>query len=138
MPEATDWQALDARIAREVMEYYTWDGLTAKHHEEPPPEPINPWWWADGEDGATIVVQMRHWQPHKDVAQALAALEVLRAKGHDTSIDQKAGGPRCWVTIWSKNAPRHIVEIHDLLPKAICLALESWLDAHKEKQDDPG
>jgi len=141
-----EWRALDQRIACEIMGLLTWDDLTPAERQDyidvTPKKfldmSLERWkknYWKRQYESVFPLHAFSGWQPHLDVEQALRALDAVRVKGHDISIDQKTGEPRCWVTIWMENAP-HIVETHDLLPKAICLAIEQWLDAQEEEQQD--
>jgi len=126
MPE-TDWYALDRQIAAEVMGFTREDvygaralfwvsrsGITKYLVERP-----DSYAWMDWDV----------WQPHKKVAQALMALDVLVKRGVDVSIYTWHHDPN--YTVWMVPAERRRpswVDYHAKYAKALCLAIRSCLD----------
>ena len=130
MPEKTDaeWQALDARIAREVM------GLKQA--------------CIDGDlcwvtpafnyrylvcDSAILRIEPEYkvWQPHKDVAQALMAADKICDQGWDRELQRLGNAQRTYASFWRYDPfdPQTLGSYADSDAPAICLAIEKWLDA---------
>ena len=137
MPK-TDWQALGRRIAREVMGWVQWDELSADNQQLIPIYNRRTWLTLDelGCPHSTDLLY-KDWQPHKDVAQA------LMAKDHIV----KQAWPGCRFTMdsvqhsgsraWFRRGEQIYHGDHKTDAKVICLAIEEWMDAQKELQDDP-
>lgn len=125
MPK-TDWQALDALIARDVMGY---------HEETSYDLPV---WAGTRNDGTEHWIAMYAWRPHKDVVQALKVLDALAEKyglGHNVSRAVHTRTYSAWLSdgfqVWREM-------FHAKRAKAICLAIKNFLDAPKELQDAEG
>lgn len=67
------------------------------------------------------------------------ALDAVAKKGFDVSIRFRHYDSQCevWIVPAECRSPCWL-GINAELGRAICLALEQWLDAQKEKQDDSG
>ena len=136
MPEA-EWQALDARIAQEVM------GWILKRYSEAPTFDAQRlvWYVPVGNQRQSLQFRMwkEEWQPHKDVAQAMMALDVVVKRGFDTDIKTRHYDSlrEIWIVPAECRGPCWL-GVHESRAKAICLAAEQWMDAPKELQDDPG
>ena len=126
----TDWQALDARIAREVMGRL--DGQMApslRLIDKAPP---------DSEACDLYQVVRPVWQPHKNVAQALMVKDKIVRDDWCFDLSNRPG-TLAVVYFWQMLHPMIGIQGKaESDAKAICLATEAWLDAQKEKQDDPG
>lgn len=174
----TDWQALDARIAPEIMGWMQWDelpsetqtaflalsdacGATRFHHttslEMKPTTQWNEvrldrlrrsWWSLKAEDPAsdqsecpTMVMWIYDWQPHNDVAQALMAADKICDQGWDRELTRLGSAKKRYASFWKYRPIGDCYTLHgyaDTNAKALCLAMEKWMDAQREKQDDPG
>ena len=133
----SDWQALDARIAREVMGW----------HQNPNAIAYPDWLNEEGKATGYCLfgalpyrMSFPAWQPHKEVAQALMAVRKIVQQGWGFQL-------RIFIDYREPDALKSAAELwnYDVLPsegyeetdpKAICLALEEWMDAQKEKQDE--
>jgi len=79
------------------------------------------------------------WWPHKDKAQAMNALEAARAKGCWSTVQMRDGKYkpyRCrlsWGWDSEKCTWQHDDREGDELLETICLAIETYLDAQKER-----
>lgn len=128
-----EWQALSARLAREVMGFEEqdaygegilfWVSETDKEYlvEEP-----DSYAWMDWEV----------WEPYLDVAQAMRVLDRIVARGCDASlkIHHHDSQREVWLTPPECRGPCRL-GIDDSLASAICLAAEAWLDRDKEAAD---
>lgn len=126
MPE-TDWQALDARIAR----------MMGFEQKEAHGEGALFWVSDDGEEylverpDSYAWMDWDVWQPHKNVAQALEAAEALFALGYSLEIARYPYYEmEHEVWIWSPR-PGHDNWFgrHTMRAKAICSAIGAFLDA---------
>lgn len=114
-----DWQVLDARIAREVMGY----SHSYAHGADC-------WSYSLGPRSGAVILQSQ-WQPHKDVSQALMAVHQIIEQGWWFRLD---AGCRFYAGVrarfaWAASYKAYYVGYDKLEAKAICLALEAWLDA---------
>ena len=154
MPEATDWHALDARIAREVMGYLSWDDLPAKARDAILDHENAQWrcaleemhrmmWWEACEEWphgfwwVSADLRLEDWQPHKNVAQAMLALRTLLAKIGSNATAKIAMRPladlyRVTIQNWvaTGGVPAMLVRSPhvDNEMHAICLAIEACLN----------
>lgn len=133
----SDWQALDARIAREVMGWVKWDGLPVDNQELVAIYNRRIWLRLD-ESGCPHSTDLlyKDWRPHENVAQALMAVRKIVQQGWAFQL-------RIYIDYREPHVLKSAAELwnYDVLPcegyeetdsKAICLAIEAWLDA----QDD--
>ena len=156
MPKRTDaeWQALDARIAREVMGWVKWNEIPQAEREAVPEVTGGRWdylrhgfssdeyetfrkegrqafWWKHSKPGWIHAQEIRDWQPHKVVAQTLMAVHKIIEQGWWFRLD---AGCRFYAGVrarfaWAASYKAYYVGYDKLEAKAICLALEAWLDA---------
>ena len=145
-----DWQALDARIAREIMLFVKWDDLSEdalkiywETMDERPTKVFlshnRKYWWFLNESGCPDSTEsLRSWQPHLKVAQAILALRTLLVKVGPHATAKIAMRPsaslyRTTIQNWvsTGGVPAMLVrsphvdnEMH-----AICLAIEACLNA---------
>jgi len=123
MPKSdAEWQALDERLAREVMGWHK-----------------RLFWWSVDESGCPVSVHLiPGWQPHLDVEQALEALDTVADKypgvGYtlERATPKRLRGYMC--ALGNPDAPETLA-FAPTLREAICLAIEAWLDAQEEAQD---
>ena len=151
MPKSdAEWRALVEKLAREVMGWHKWDELPENAHraywqaikEEPDEYSLahnEQQWWSLDESGCPDGEKwLSDWQPHEDVAQALMAARkiVERGWGFQLGTFTYPEPPvlKSTAEFWT----------YDTLPsegyaetdaKAICGAIEQWLDAQKEAQE---
>ena len=125
-----EWQALDARIAREVMgwviRYY---GIPSKGR------PV----YCESMSSRSFQMYVDHWQPHKDVAQALMALDTVADKYPDVGYTLERATPKrpCdyMCALGNPDAPETLA-FAPILREAICSALEKWMDAQRLRTPD--
>ena len=147
-----DWRALDARIAR-MMGWIEWDDIPRADRDsilrrrgEDVPEILSKaspewrafaletvrafWWEHHDEHGWIHAYERRDWQPHKDVAQAIGALERLSEQGVNYSITRFTKHEAI-VQLWGYLDRAVCVRRRtgEILRETICLAIEAWLDA---------
>jgi len=159
MPKTNaEWQALDDRLAREVMGWCGWDDIPESDRNELR-EPLDGgfdylaagfsvseyeafsvathrafWWQKHPEHGWDHAYDCRDWQPHEDVAQALGVLDAIISRGFDADLRILYHDPKhqAWIRpadfSFGACMGRHIERA-----KAICLAAERWANAQKEK-----
>ena len=120
----TDWQARDAGIAGVVWGWGTWWYGSA-------------WWWRNP-DGFGLECRVDSWQPHKNVAQALMVKDKIM---RDDWCFDLSNRPDTLAIVYFWQMLHSLVGIHgkaETDAKAICLAIEAWLNAQKKESDDPG
>ena len=138
-------EALNHRIAREIM------GLTPDEFFD---DGTSVWWISDSGERRFLIAGFvdqpelesgyTEWQPHQNVAQALQAVDALVEKHPAIRywLAYKPLGrpdPDYWFTLWHPYCELYGHSLHGAgctRAKAICLAIEKWLDAQKEKQYD--
>ena len=124
----SDWQALDARIARKVMSF-----------EQKQSRGEGALFWVS-DDGEEYLVERPEshawmdwdvWQPHKYVAQAMEALEALSQKGVNYSITRFTKA-EVIVQLWGYVGGVFCVRrwTNKIMCETICLAIEQWMDAN--------
>lgn len=150
MPKTdTEWWALSTRIGREIIGLFIWDDLTAAEQQsyiDVVPKAfldmsMKEWkrsYWQRKYGSVFTVDDYSGWQPHKDVAQAMEALEVLRTKGCWSSVRMRGGAqhgkykPYICRLSWDWDSKKHEWRFGaikgDNLTKTICLAIELWLE----------
>ena len=153
-----DWQALDARIAR-MMGWIEWndipradrDSILRRRGEDVPEilsktspewrafalETVRAFWWEHHDEHGWIhAYERRDWQPHKDVAQALAAKNRLVSQGWrfqlKTFPPTELSLAKSAAEFYTYGTPPYYSRA-DADAKAICLAIEEWMDTQKEK-----
>jgi len=149
-----DWQVLDHRIARKVMGWFKWDELPEilrlifwKVIETQPDEYDLAFnrdkWWSVLESGCPDSEEdIVGWQPHNDVAQAVLARDRIVEQGWDFVLGASVSG-QCEVLVVASFVPEAGVGMFESERsaatdgKAICLAIGRWLDAQKDKQNEP-
>ena len=129
MPKTdAEWQTLADRIAREVMKYEA--------------KPYRGGWVYSVPSAvhAPTIMDALDWRPHKDVAQAVLARDRIVEQGWDFVLGASLSGQRK-VLVVASFVPEAGVGMFESERsaetdgKAICLAIERWLDAQKEEQD---
>lgn len=120
-----EWQALDARIAREVMGWIKWDEIPQAERDAVPEVTGGRWdylkhgfssdeyetlrkegrcafWWKHSKFGWVHAQEIRDWQSHKNVAQPMLALRTLLVKigsNAEARLFMRPLPGRCRVTI---------------------------------------
>jgi len=148
MPKRTDaeWQALDQRIACEIMGLLTWDDLTPAERQDyidvVPKKfldmSLERWkknYWKRQYESVFPLHAFSGWQPHLDVEQAFRVLDAIVALGFDAGVKTRHYDSlhEVWIVPAECRAPCWL-GVHDERRKAICLSVEQWANAQKEEQ----
>jgi len=148
-----EWRALDERLAREVMGLLVWDDLTPEEQQgyiDVVPKQfldmsLERWkgnYWKR-EYGSVFIDDYSSWRPHQDLGQAMEVRDKIVQQGWDFVLGA-ALGRELQIFVTAAFAPEAGVGLFESNrstntdAKAICAAAERWMDAQKEKQDDPG
>jgi len=160
-----EWRELDEQLAREVMGRRKWDdipepdrkelrerqdggfdylaaGFSASEYEAFCLATHRDFWWERySEHGWTHAYDCRGWQPHEDVAQALGGRDKIVQQGWDFVLGA-ALGKQLQIFVTAAFAPEAGVGLFEsdrsanTDAKAICLAIERWLNVQKEVQGE--
>lgn len=146
MPEKTnaEWHALDARIAREVMEWKEWEVLSEEarkaHWTRIGEEPDNwnlayyreKWWFLDESERADWEYSIDDWRPHECVAQALMAADKICDQGWDRELTRPGAAQKRYASFWKyRPMGRDTFDgCAETDAKAICLAIGNFREAN--------
>lgn len=128
----SDWQALDARIGRKVMGWVPGRTRNGAYKIWQTPNYDRTKYLVD-RDWAATGGGLEFWQPHKNVGQAMLVKECIvkeRWPGCRFSMDS-IQHLHCRVSF--ERSGQVYRGSHMVDAKAICLAIEKWLDAQKEE-----
>jgi len=143
-----EWQALDQRIACEIMGLLTWDDLTPAERQDyidvTPKKfldmSLERWkknYWKRQHESVFPLHAFSGWQPHLDVEQALRALDTVADKYPDVGYTLERATPkrlRSYMCAFGNPDAPETLTFAPTLREAICLAIEQFLDAQKEEQ----